>query len=314
MRLPRQRVALLAAAVAVLVLAGGAVTALVWTTGDHDPAAVHRRPGPAAATTTMTPPATAAPPPAPPPASPAAVRLPPAHAVFDYQIGGAYPPAAAAAIVDRDHHESPVAGRYNICYVNGFQTQPEENSWWVANHPNLLLRDGGGYVEDPDWPGERVLDVTTPAKRAAIAGVLDGWFAECARKGFQAAEPDNLDSWTRSHHLVSQADGVAMARLLVAGAHARGLAVAQKNTPELGSAGRAAIGFDFAIAEECSVYAECAKYMAVYGPLVYEIEYTDNGVEAFQKACSDHGGKISILLRDRDVTPVGNPAYHNQAC
>jgi hypothetical protein len=216
--------------------------------------------------------------------------------------------------VDRDHHQSPVAGRYNICYVNGFQTQPEENSWWVANHPDLLLRDGGRYVEDPGWPGERVLDVTTPARRAAIAGVLDGWFADCAGKGFQAVEPDNLDSWTRSHHLVSQADAVAMARLLVARAHARGLAVAQKNAPELGSAGRTAVGFDFAIAEECSVYAECSNYLAVYGSLVYEIEYTDNGIDAFRKACADHGGKISILLRDRYVSPVGNPAYHNQSC
>ena len=62
------------------------------------------------------------------------------------------------------------------------------------------------------------------------------------------------------------------------------------------------------------MYGECAEYMDVYDTLVYEIEYTDNGAEAFRAACADHGAKISILLRDRGVTPPGNPAHHNQSC
>ena len=69
---------------------------------------------------------------------------------------------------------------------------------------------------------------------------------------------------------------MALAKLLAAHAHGQGLAIAQKNTPQLGTAGKRRVGFDFAIAEECQVYAECAAYTNVYGANVIEIEYTDN--------------------------------------
>jgi hypothetical protein len=256
------------------------------------------------------------------PAGPVAVtgstsgwRLPPANAVFDYQIGGAYPPAAAAGIVDRDRTAAPTAGRYSICYVNAFQTQPGENAWWQAHHDTLLLRDAhGGYVEDPDWPGERLLDISTPARRADLAGIVGGWFGGCAASGFQAVEPDNLDSWTRSGGRLSQADAVGFATLLVRAAHGQGLAIGQKNTPQLSATGRSVIGFDFALAEECAVYRECDRYLNAYGEQVYEIEYTDNGIDAYARACTGHGDRISILLRDRDVLPAGTAGYREKHC
>src|SRR5882757_7480844 len=202
---------------------------------------------------------------------PAGRKLPPANAVFDYQIGGAYPPATAARIIDRDRGDAPVRGRYNICYVNAFQTQPEENGWWVKHHRDLLLRRNGKYVEDPGWPGERILDTSTNAKRTAIAVIDRSWFHGCADQGFQAIEQENTTELT-----------------------------GQK------------IGFDFAIAEECAVYAECGDYISAYGERVYEIEYTDNPTSYFRKACTDHGARISILLRDRDVVARGKPGYHNE--
>jgi hypothetical protein len=45
-------------------------------------------------------------------------------------------------IVSRDRTASPAAGLYNICYVNGFQIQPDEEALWLAEHPDLILRDG----------------------------------------------------------------------------------------------------------------------------------------------------------------------------
>src|SRR4051812_15827556 len=57
----------------------------------------------------------------PAPASPStAVKLPPLHAGFDYQLGGPYPPPAGVEIVTRDRTAPPVEGLYNICYVNAF--------------------------------------------------------------------------------------------------------------------------------------------------------------------------------------------------
>jgi len=83
----------------------------------------------------------------------------------------------------------------------------------------------------------------------------------CARKGFDAVEFDNLDSWTRFDDEGSdapelpfdKADAIDYAELLTDHAHAQHLAVGQKNTPQLGRRNSLdVIGFDFAIAEQCS--------------------------------------------------------------
>ncbi|MGZ4612073.1 MAG: endo alpha-1,4 polygalactosaminidase [Kineosporiaceae bacterium] len=242
-----------------------------------------------------------------------AVTLPPAAARFDYQLGGAYDPPAGTSIVVRDAADAPAPYSYGVCYLNAFQSQPDARGWWLAHHSGLLLRTTGGYVEDPDWPGEIVLDTSTPAQRAELAGAVGAWIDGCARKGFEAVEADNLDSWTRSGGLLSSADNVALARLLAAHAHARHLAIAQKNTPELAPAGRS-VGFDFAIAEECQVYGECGAYVAAYGSHVLEVEYTDDGAAAFTAACRARGRHISVVLRVRDLVAQGEPGYAYRAC
>jgi glycosyl hydrolase family 114 len=241
------------------------------------------------------------------------IVLPPAAARFDYQLGGAYPPPARTAIVERDRTAVPLRGSYGICYLNAFQTQPEDLSWWRAHHPGVLLAGAGGYVQDPDWPGEVLFDTSTTAKRAELLSVLGAWIDGCAKRGYRAVEPDNLDSFTRSGGRVSAAANTAFAALLTARAHARGLAVAQKNTAELAPGARR-IGFDFAVAEECQVYGECDAYTAVYGVHVLEVEYTDNGLGAFTAACRARGRRISIVLRDRDLAPAGQPGHTYRSC
>jgi hypothetical protein len=159
-----------------------------------------------------------------------------------------------------------------------------------------------------------VLDVGTAHKRAALARIVGRWIDGCSRKGFQAVEPDNLDSFSRSHHLLTLGDDLRFAALLVKRAHADGLAIAQKNTAELHHRGRRKAGFDFAIAEECQVFSECSAYTRVYGAHVIEVEYTDNGRRYYRRACAARGDTISILLRDRDVLPRGRKAYVYKAC
>jgi hypothetical protein len=90
--------------------------------------------------------------------APGEKRLPYANAPFDYQIGGDYPPPSGVMIVSRDREGSPAPGLYNICYVNGFQAQPSEESFWLDDHPELVLRDAAGDpVIDADWD-EMLLD------------------------------------------------------------------------------------------------------------------------------------------------------------
>ena len=237
---------------------------------------------------------------------------PPVAGVADYQLGGAYAPDSNVQVVTRDRTEKPAEGTYSICYVNAFQTQPGSYAWWKAHHPELLLRTASGtLVRDPGWPDEILLDIRTPAKRATLASVIGGWFETCAADGFQGTEPDNLDSWTRSRGLLRESHAVAFAKLLVRDAHRAGLAIAQKNTPELSGKG---IGFDFAVAEECEVYRECGAYARTYGRRVIEIEYTDNGRAAYRRACAARSGTHSIMLRDRDVVPRGAAGYVFRTC
>ncbi|MDF9810920.1 endo alpha-1,4 polygalactosaminidase [Streptomyces sp. SPB162] len=237
----------------------------------------------------------------------AAVTLPPAHAGFDYQIGGAYPPPTGVQVVSRDREADPAAGLYNICYVNAFQAQPGAQGDWDAD---LLLRQADtSIVMDRDW-NEALLDLSTAAKRQRVAAKVNGLIDGCAAKGFQAIEPDNFDSYTRSQGLLTENDAQAFIRLLSAHAHERGLAIGQKNTAELARA-HVSNGLDFAVAEECGALDECAEYTAAFGSEVLVIEYTSQGLA---KACAEWGGRLSIVQRDKDVSAAGSGGYVRRPC
>ena len=140
----------------------------------------------------------------------------------------------------------------------------------------------------------------------------------CAEKGYAAVEYDNLDSWTRFDGTpladevpFAKPDALAYAKLLTRRAHERGMAVAQKNTADINRKQSKRVGFDFAIAEECSRYNECDRYQHVYGNHVIEIEYRRKD---FRKACRTVGPDISVVLRDRLVTRPGSRSYVYDAC
>jgi hypothetical protein len=127
------------------------------------------------------------------------IKLPTANAGFDYQLGGAYPPPAGVQVVGRDRNDPPAAGLYNICYVNGFQVQTNEESFWTTQHPDLILRDSSGNpVVDQNW-NEMLLDTSTAAKRSALSTIIGAWVTKCAADGFDAVEFDNLDSEKKRH-------------------------------------------------------------------------------------------------------------------
>jgi hypothetical protein len=235
--------------------------------------------------------------------------LPPVNASLDYQLGGAYPPPAGVMIVSRDRNASPAAGLYNVCYVNGFQIQPDEEAMWMRDHPDLILRDAGGApVVDPDWD-EMLIDVSTPQKRTAVAAIVGGWIAGCASDGFDAIEIDNLDSFSRSGGLLAENDAVAAMRLFADAAHALGLPIAQKNSAELVGR-RSEMGTDFVVAEECNRYSECGDYVASYGEHVLVIEYRRADFDA---GCRDFPS-LSIVLRDVDLVTPGDTGYVYEGC
>ena len=231
----------------------------------------------------------------------ALIVLPPTPAPADYQLGGPYRPAADVRIVARDRTERPVPGVYNICYINAFQTQPGEISWWRRKHPGLVAG-----TRDRNWPGEVLLDTSTAAKRRAIVRIESRWMKGCADKGFAAVEPDNLDSWTRSRDRLTRADNAAMARRLINSAHRLGLAIAQKNAVSMRS-----LPFDFAVVEQCQTFQECSPFLHRYGNAVIDIEYRHRD---FETLCATHAGAMSIVFRDRALKPRGAKGYRFATC
>ncbi|MEN5074116.1 endo alpha-1,4 polygalactosaminidase [Isoptericola cucumis] len=258
-------------------------------------------------------------------AAAASVALPPTAGVFDYQLGGAYDEVDAGAgsggpvpvdVVVRDATADPLPGAYNVCYVNGFQTQPGDAEAWLER-AELLLHDADGeLVVDPDWPDEYVLDPSTEAQREGILDVLGPAVTGCADAGFDAVEIDNLDTWTRFDEIES-AGAYALARAYVETAHDAGLAIAQKNAAEITGVAHGELGFDFAVTEECAAWSECAAYTDVYGDHVLQVEYPDALEEAgltFDDVCALDERAPLTILRDRDLVAAGEDGYVFAAC
>lgn len=236
----------------------------------------------------------------------------PSDSGFDYQLGGGYEPASDVRIVVRDRTDPPLPGGYSICYLNGFQTQPGEADSWPAD---VLLRDAAGDpIVDPDWPDEVLLDISTAHGRQVVVERVSEWIVGCADAGFSAVEFDNLDSFTRSDGRISRDDALTVATGLATAAHGAGLAAGQKNAAEFSAHLRTVAEFDFAIAEECAAFDECAAYSDVYGEAVLDVEYTDNLRVSFERVCAHATTPRQTILRDRALRPAGDADHTFQAC
>ncbi|MFG6477438.1 endo alpha-1,4 polygalactosaminidase [Microbacterium sp. P06] len=246
------------------------------------------------------------------PSSSGSITLPPPGGVPDYQLGVAYPPAADVRIVGRDRSAEPAEGLYSICYVNGFQTQPDERGLW-PDEVLLQTAEGEPFI-DPDWPDEVILDTSAPDKRAAIVEIVGPWVEGCAASGFDAVEFDNLDTFTRTDGALTVDDNLALATALVEVAHRAGLAVGQKNAAEFADRLRSDAGFDFAVTEECAAFEECPAYTEVYGAAVIDIEYTDALPRPFDEMCRDPDSPASMVLRDRLLGEPRDDDYAFEVC
>ena len=256
-------------------------------------------------------------------ALPPTSALPPTNGLFDYQLGGAYEQVRTESgdvgsdVVVRDSQAEPLPGAYNICYVNGFQTQPGQQGEWLEGHGGALLRDTAGEpVVDPEWPDEYVLDPSTPDQREEILLVVGPMIDACVEKGYSAVEIDNLDTWTRFPG-IDEAGALELARDYTERAHEAGLAVGQKNAAEIAEVAKHELGFDFAIAEECAAWEECSAYTAVYGEHVLQIEYPDSLVDAgmtFEDVCGLDSRAPLTILRDRDLVTREGDGYVYSSC
>lgn len=242
------------------------------------------------------------------PAAPTEITLPPEAGKFDYQLGCAYAVPSGVSVVSRDRSAPADSSAFSICYVNAFQTQPDDD--WSGGRDALLLRDRRGRkLRDPDWPDEYFLDLSAPSKRAELVAIVGSWLVECASNGFDAVELDNLDSFTRTGGLLTLEHTVAYARELLTVAHANHLSVAQKNAATESALFRE-LGFDFVVAEQCWEYeGDCAAYTDHYGARVFDVEYDE---AAFERGCRA-GRAPQPILRDLELVAPG-PRYVRRQC
>lgn len=244
----------------------------------------------------------------------APVDLPPTSGRFDYQLGG--DGRTDLDVVVRDATADPLTGAYNVCYVNGFQTQPADRATWLERRELLLMDAAGDPAVDRAWPDEFVLDPSSASQRDGILAVVGPVLDGCAAAGYDAVEIDNLDTSERFPDI--DPDGArALAAAYAERAHALGLAIGQKNAAELSAEAHGRLGFDFAITEECGRYDECAAFTDVYGEHVLQIEYPDSLVEAgltFEEVCASPDRAPLTILRDRDLVAADAPGYRYEAC
>ena len=196
----------------------------------------------------------------------------PTTAPWQWQLQGKIDTGIAAGVYDIDGFETTAGevrrlhgqGRKAICYldVGSWENyRPDAGQF----PPSAIGRRYEGF------PDERWLDIR---RFHSFAGPLKRRFDICARKGFDAVEPDNLAGWeNKTGFPISRADQLRFNRWVANQVHARGMAVALKN--DGGQASELVGDFDFAIVEQCFQYHECGDYRTFvqHGKAVFEAEY-----------------------------------------
>jgi hypothetical protein len=236
--------------------------------------------------------------------SDAARRPPrPPDAQWQYQLQGSIDRSNAARVFDVDGAETPAAtvralkrdGRYVVCYFSaGTYENFRSDSRRLA--PSVRGRPVEGYGNER-WLDIRRLDLVAPLLRARMR--------TCARKGFDAVEPDNVDGYDNPTGFpLRRSDSLRFTRWLARTAHRLGLAVGLKNSTGLVSA--LAARFDFAVVEQCLQYDECERYRPFIrrGKPVYEVEY-----EGTPQSVCPQAGRLGIntIVKDVDLTAPSRP-------
>jgi hypothetical protein len=184
-------------------------------------------------------------------------KSPPFEATWSYQLDGK-PRTGGALVHDIDGFDTSAGHvrrlhdrkRYAICYIDA-------GTWenWRPDRrrfPRALLGRSNG------WPGERWLDIR---RLDVLLPIMRDRFAMCARKGFDAVEPDNVDGYANETGFpLTARDQLRFNRALARLAHRAGLAVGLKN--DLDQAAALRRDFDFAVVEQCFQYDECERTRA----------------------------------------------------
>ncbi|THA60632.1 endo alpha-1,4 polygalactosaminidase [Streptomyces sp. A0958] len=205
-------------------------------------------------------------------ARPAAARWQPKPGTdWQWQLSGRLDTTVDAPVYDIDGFDRNAAevealhrkGRKVICYLSTGAWEDFRPD--AARFPTAVLGKGNG------WKGERWLDIR---RTDVLEPLMETRIAMCAKKGFDAVEPDNMDGYrNKSGFPLTAADQLRYNRLIARTVHRHGMAVGLKNDlpqiPEL------VADFDFAVNEQCAQYEECEELTPFVeaGKAVFHVEY-----------------------------------------
>lgn len=197
-----------------------------------------------------------------------------------------------AAVVDKLHSE----GKKVIAYIS-------VGSWenWRPDADDFPANVIGNDYDG--WEGEKWLDIRKIDK---LGPILQKRLDMIKEKGFDAVEPDNIDSYENAGtgFNLTEADAFDFCKWLADEAHSRGLSIGQKNAT--GLCNKLVSRFDWLLLEDAYAddFYEDGDVYIENNKAVFVTEYTDNmTAEAFLAnvcpSAAEH--RFVAILKDRDL-------------
>jgi hypothetical protein len=197
-------------------------------------------------------------------------------------------------------------GKKVVCYMDAGTFEPGRPD--SAQFPAALQ---GSAVQG--WPGEKWLDIRPSGPSyATLQAIMKARFQICHDKGFDAVEPDNIDSYENDAGFNATAsDQLSYDEWIATTVHGLGMAVFQKN--DVDQTAQLVSDFDGILDEECNKFSECDTLQPYLnaGKAVWDAEYTDDGESTAAFCATDVsagivGALFSLALDGKTFEPCTN--------
>ncbi|MDT0430252.1 endo alpha-1,4 polygalactosaminidase [Streptomyces salyersiae] len=190
---------------------------------------------------------------------------------WQWQLSGRVDTSVDAPVYDIDGFDQDAktvaalhgGDRKVICYLS--------TGAWEDFRPDAEEFPASVRGRSNGWEGEWWLDIR---RTDVLEPLMETRVEMCAKKGFDAVEPDNMDGYLNDTGFpLTARDQLRYNRLVADLAHRHGMAVGLKNDlpqiPELVD------DFDFAVNEQCAQYEECDELTPFIdaGKAVFHAEY-----------------------------------------
>ncbi len=168
---------------------------------------------------------------------------------------------------------------------------------WQSDASSFSPSDLGNDVNA--GPSEKWLNI----RSAAVQAVMISRLNLAISKGCDGVDPDSADGYANNTGFpLTSSDQISYNESLAFAAHDRHLIIAMKNNADL--ADSVVDAYDFAIAEQCFQFGECAKYspFTIQGKAVLAVEYT---AMSSSQCTSARSSSLSLIYLNKALDGAG---------